>query len=661
MNEQEQSGILSDLLRQHKVYLGGSTLGKGLHKACQYYLQDGSEESFYVVDIGVLVSQVYQWRKCFPRVEPFYAVKCNPDPVIVRALAVLGANFDCASQNEIALVQELSKDLPRRPEIIFANPCKAVSHIRYAVAQGVPMVTFDNVAEVQKCAAISKDIQLILRIITDDRGSQCRLSSKFGAPPNKWRPLLAAAKKHGLQVVGVSFHVGSGCRDAARYQAALKDARTVFDMAKTEFGFEMKLLDIGGGFPGESHSMWNPESLEEDEEEQDPKEGTVSVESSVDGASDSEESADDHFMFFSEIAEQVAPMIDEIFPADTGVRVIAEPGRYFVAAAATLCCSVVSLRSNELDDTFEPEAIQDHQAAKTLSNMTREEEREHVRECSMSMGENLRKLSLGQGDADQVLGSIVEELADYSRLFARQNLAQQEADTYNDPLDLYKEGFQTASDLLGPPDERQQEKQTHTVEGMNYPLVAMDENEQSSAFITLAAAGEAAVNGVVMQAVADSAPLQDDFAYYINDGVYGAFNNLMFDHASVRPRVLRRGKEDQSASTDPAGFRRLLSRDGDSSSDDGSNDQSLFASTVFGPTCDSIDVVARSVLLPKLQVGDWLYFQNMGAYTMAASSSFNGFVPSEKFYVCSVQPEYFEALIAGPDAADEEEEKKEEV
>ena len=63
--------------------------------------------------------------------------------------------------------------------------------------------------------------------------------------------------------------------------------------------------------------------------------------------------------------------------------------------------------------------------------------------------------------------------------------------------------------------------------------------------------------------------------------------------------------------------------------------------------------MARSVLLPKLQVGDWLYFQNMGAYTMAASSSFNGFVPSEKFYVCSVQPEYFEALIAGPDAAEE--------
>lgn len=45
--------------------------------------------------------------------------------------------------------------------------------------------------------------------------------------------------------MGVSFHVGSGCRDATRYELALKDAREVFDMGN-EMGFEMKILDIGG-------------------------------------------------------------------------------------------------------------------------------------------------------------------------------------------------------------------------------------------------------------------------------------------------------------------------------------------------------------------------------------------------------------------------------
>ncbi|EEC47953.1 ornithine decarboxylase 2, partial [Phaeodactylum tricornutum CCAP 1055/1] len=387
------------------------------------------EDSFYVVDIGVLVSQVYQWRRVFPRVEPFYAVKCNPDPLIVKTLATLGCNFDCASRNEIRLVMEATKDMPTKPDIIYANPCKSRLGLLEAVCKGVKMVTFDNEMEVQKCASISKNIQLVLRIITDDRGSQCRLSSKFGAPRHKWRLLLAAAQKHGLQVVGVSFHVGSGCRDASRYEAALKDAREIFDLAG-EYGMNMQVLDIGGGFPGETHR-------------------------------------DGHFMYFTEIAEQVAPLIDEMFPPS--VRIIGEPGRYFVAACATLCCSVIAARTNEMNSSFEPEAIDDKEAAENLP------------------------------------------------------------------------------------------------------------------------------------------PLQDDYSYYINDGVYGAFNNIMFDHATVRPRILGPGEKIVATEED-----------------------------VFGPTCDSIDVIARSVLLPKLKVGDYMYFQNMGAYTMAAASSFNGFTPSEKFYVCSV-------------------------
>ena len=101
----------------------------------------------------------------------------------------------------------------------------------------------------------------------------------------------------------------------------------------------------------------------------------------------------------------------------------------------------------------------------------------------------------------------------------------------------------------------------------------------------------------------------------------------MFDHASCRARVLK----------------------ADNNNNESHDRGHLYPSTVFGPTCDSIDVIARSVLLPKLKVGDWLYFENMGAYTAAAASSFNGFVPSKKMYVCSVQPEYFERVIAGPE------------
>ena len=573
------------------------------------------------------------------------AVKCNPDPLIVKTLANMGCNFDCASRNEIRLVMESSKDLPYKPDIIYANPCKSRLGLLEAVCKGVRMVTFDNEAEIEKCAGISKSIQLILRIITDDRGSQCRLSSKFGAPRAKWRLLMALAQKHGLQVIGVSFHVGSGCRDASRYEAALVDAREVFDMG-ADFGMKMQLLDIGGGFPGETHSMWNPADLDS---EMVPNVDDSKIGIAVD--SDNEDNGGDHFMYFTEIAEVVAPMIDRLF--DPSIRVIAEPGRYFVAACATLCCSVIATRTNQSDDKFTPEPINDKDASKHLGNLTRLEETAIVRQ---------RGLSMTEAEADKVLNSIHEELIDFTKLYAQQQLSQQEVDVYNDALDLYEEGFksfETAGNLLGPPDESQIRKRVHTVEGMTYSMANIDEEAEPSGLITLAAAGEAAINGVVLQAVADAAPLQDDYAYYINDGVYGGFNSIMFDHASVRPRILEEA-EKIVATENESGFLILEP----SSTSPEQSTRTLYASTVFGPTCDSIDVIARSVLLPKLKVGDFLYFQNMGAYTMAAASAFNGFMPSEKFYVCSVAPDYFDALIKGPSDTDSEttndtEEKKE--
>lgn len=506
------------------------------------------------------------------------------------------------------------------------------------------MVTFDNAAEVEKCAAISPDIKLILRIITDDRGSQCRLSSKFGSPRHKWRPLLAAAKKHGLQVVGVSFHVGSGCRDASRYEMALKDAKEIFEMAEKDFDMKMTLLDIGGGFPGETHSLWNPAAELDASQELDAVEGKPQ---SDDGADP--DAGEDRFMFFTEIAEQVAPVLDTLFPESSGVRIIGEPGRYMVAASATLCCSVIANRTNQVDNDFNPEPVNDREAAKNLNDLTRTDQEE--------MLTRNRQRSLSFTETDNILSTIQEQLADYSKLFASQQLAQQEVDVYADRVDLFKENYESSTDLLGPPLDDQKGRKHHTVEGMTYPLVewagteeeGSEQADTATALLTLAAAGEAAVNGVVLQAVADSAPLQDDYAYYVNDGVYGAFNNIMFDHASIRPRVL--GPSEKIVATEEDGF-MTLQAPGNGNNDD-KQQRDLFASTVFGPTCDSIDVIARSVLLPKLQVGDWLYFQNMGAYTMAAASSFNGFAPSEKLYVCSVQPEYFEAMIQGPKIEEE--------
>jgi len=91
--------------------------------------------------------------------------------------------------------------------------------------------------------------------------------------------------------------------------------------------------------------------------------------------------------------------------------------------------------------------------------------------------------------------------------------------------------------------------------------------------------------------------------YYLNDGLYGSFNCLIYDHAEVpRPIIFRDGREFPETEAGPAR-----------------------SCTLFGPTCDGFDVLTSSISLPQLRVGDALLFQNMGAYTSAASSRFNGF------------------------------------
>jgi len=204
----------------------------------------------------------------------------------------------------------------------------------------------------------------------------------------------------GLNVVGLSFHVGSGQQTVEAYIDALERARAVFDLAEN-IGIELKVLDIGGGFPGDN---------------------------------------DDEVMInFEQVAINISKKIDQLFP---NTRIISEPGRYFAAA----CCSLVTKITSVRD--------------------------------------------------------------------------------------------QTESDY------------------------------ESSA----------------------------DYLYYINDGVYGSFNNIIYDHATCIPKFLRNF-----------------------------NSEPLARSTIFGPSCDGLDCLLKSYPLPKLNVGEWMYWNNMGAYTMCAAASFNGF------------------------------------
>ncbi|CAH9066100.1 unnamed protein product, partial [Cuscuta epithymum] len=209
--------------------------------------QGHGQKPFYVLDLGALDRAMDKWELCLSQVKPFYAVKCNSDPTFLAALAMLGANFDCASQGEMEAVLRLGIP-PNR--IIYANPCKAAAHIEYAAAVGVNLATFDSMMELEKMKKWHPKCNLLLRIKApnDGHGSLRPLGKKFGALTEEVEPLLQYAVVAGIRVVGVSFHVGSIAQDPIIYRHAIAAARAVFDVAAKLRMPAMHILNIGGGF-----------------------------------------------------------------------------------------------------------------------------------------------------------------------------------------------------------------------------------------------------------------------------------------------------------------------------------------------------------------------------------------------------------------------------
>jgi ornithine decarboxylase len=85
-------------------------------------------------------------------------VKCNPDPNLLRFLSKIGANFDCASIQEIQSVLNLKVDPSR---IIFSNPCKSPSSIKFAATVGVKLMVFDNLDELGKDQVVLSRSEII--------------------------------------------------------------------------------------------------------------------------------------------------------------------------------------------------------------------------------------------------------------------------------------------------------------------------------------------------------------------------------------------------------------------------------------------------------------------------------------------------------------------
>ena len=335
---------------------------------------------------------------------------------MLRLLAELGTGFDCASKAEIDQVLSIGVDPSR---IVYAQPCKTKSYIRYAAQREVKQMTFDNADELYKIKQLYPNAELLLRILTDDSASLCRLSLKFGASLDSTKALLDLAKDLELNVIGVAFHVGSGASDPKAFIQAVEDARIVFDQA-ADLGIHLSMLDVGGGFCNDT---------------------------------------------FKEMANVLSCALEQHFPPN--VRIIGEPGRFYVSTAFTIACHVIARRTVD------------------------------IREKALT-----------------------------------------------------------------------------------------------------------------------------SYMLYLNDGVYGNFSSIIFDHQKPVPQPLRVGE------------RYLAGRHTHPS-----EGNELTEYSIWGPTCDGIDCITESCTFPQvIDVGDWLFFENMGAYTKCSATRFNGFTDQHDIIYVSSEP-----------------------
>ena len=360
--------------------------------------KNNNNNSFIIFHPSNIVNKINQWSLLLPGITPYYALKCNPDKRIINIMKNYNIHYDCASKNEIKKI--LGCNI-MNDKILFANPCKMTDHIQYAKSKNINLMTFDTINELYKIKEHYSSADLLLRIKVDDTKSVLKFSSKFGADISDVSKLLFVGKKLGLNIVGVSFHVGSKCIDINAYGDALHLSRQVFNLG-LKAGYKFKIVDIGGGFPG----------------------------------------ADDYT--FRKMTSIINTSINKYFSKDD-IQFIAEPGRYFVESAYTIVAKIINKKT------------------------------------------------------------ITEN---------------------NKPKNIY----------------------------------------------------------------------------FINEGIYGCFNNVLTDKATIKINTFK------------------------------PNNQNI-KSTIFGPSCDALDCIASNIELPNLEIDDYIYVENMGAYTTACATNFNGFNMASVKYV----------------------------
>jgi ornithine decarboxylase len=209
-------------------------------------LRAGTRPTPYLdFDVPHAVATYRRLAAALPGTAVHYAVKANPDPTLLAALAAAGCRFDVASPAEITAALMAGSSAG---ELVYSNPVKRREDVRFAARLGVDLFVVDSPAEVAKVADAAPGSRVLCRLVTSGEGSDWPLSRKYGCSTREAVAILREAARHGLRADGVSFHVGSQQRDPEAWGPPIAAAATVFEALRAE-GLDPWLLDLGGGFP----------------------------------------------------------------------------------------------------------------------------------------------------------------------------------------------------------------------------------------------------------------------------------------------------------------------------------------------------------------------------------------------------------------------------
>ena len=210
----------------------------------QFIAQEAPIESFYCLSKQALENQVQRFISGFSGVVA-YAVKANPAPELVHALAACGIRaYDVASIAEVALVRGIMPDA----YVMYDNPVKSRDEITQAYQDyGVKSYALDDVREFEKIQSIigvDESVQLTVRFKIPTNTAKYDLSEKFGADEALSIELLKKVSAAGYRC-GLTFHPGSQCTDAGAYREYIEKAAEIVKAA----GVPIVSLNVGGGFP----------------------------------------------------------------------------------------------------------------------------------------------------------------------------------------------------------------------------------------------------------------------------------------------------------------------------------------------------------------------------------------------------------------------------